>query len=97
MRFVDLTDRIRDFSDTAALLAHLDLLVTVDTSVLHLAGAMGKPTWALLPFSPPWRYHVGRADNPWYPGMRLFRQPADGDWDTPLEEVRRALQRWADA
>jgi tetratricopeptide (TPR) repeat protein len=96
MHFVDLTDGIRDFGDTAALLTQLDLLVTVDTSVLHLAGAMGRPTWALLPFSPPWLYHVDRAEHPWYPGMRLFRQPTEGDWDTPLGQLRQALADWAE-
>jgi tetratricopeptide (TPR) repeat protein len=97
MHFVDLTERLRDFSDTAALLAQIDLLITVDTSVLHLAGAMGRPTWALVPFSPPWHYHVGRDDSPWYPGMRLFRQQAEGDWGAPLAEMKIALAAWMGA
>jgi Tfp pilus assembly protein PilF len=94
MHFVDLTDSIRDFSDTAALLAQLDLMITVDTSVLHLAGAMGRPTWALLPFSPPWLYPVGRRENPWYPGMRMFLQQSEGDWQPPLQELTQALMDW---
>lgn len=95
MHFIDLTDRIRDFVDTAALLTQLDLVITVDTSVLHLAGAMGRPTWALLPFSPPWMHHLERGDNPWYPGMRLFRQQSLGDWSVPLQQLRVALAAWA--
>lgn len=95
MHFADLTDRIRDFSDTAALLAQLDLLVTVDTSVLHLGGAMGRPTWALLPHSPPWFYHVDRTDEPWYPGMRLFRAPAGAHLDAAVEQMAEALAAWA--
>lgn len=97
MRFIDLTGSIGDFSDTAALLTQLDLVITVDTSVLHLAGAMGRPTWVLVPFSPTWRYHLGRSDNPWYPGMRLFRQASEGDWSVPLEQLREALAQWAES
>ena len=95
MHFVDLTAGIRDFSDTAALLAHLDLVISIDRSVAHLAGAMGRPVWVLLPFSADWRYHVGRDDNPWYPSMRLFRQESQGDWSAPLERLRLALLEWA--
>lgn len=95
MHFVDLTASIRDFSDTAALLTQLDLVITVDTSVAHLAGGMGRPTWVLLPFSADWRYHVDRSDNPWYPQMRLFRQQTEGDWSLPLQELTQALQQWA--
>jgi len=97
MHFVDLTDSIRDFADTAALMTQLDLVITVDTSVLHLAGAMGRPTWALVPFAPPWLYHLERDDNPWYPGMRLFRQHSEGDWGKPLQQMREALAAWAAA
>ena len=94
MHFLDLTEQIHDFSDTAALLAQLDLVITVDTSVAHLAGAMGRPTWVLLSFSADWRYHVGRTDNPWYPGMRLFRQEISGDWEQPLQQLQQALATW---
>ncbi|MBE7367422.1 tetratricopeptide repeat protein [Ramlibacter pallidus] len=95
MHFVDLTPQIRDFVDTAALMAQLDGVVAVDTSVLHLAGAMGRRTWALVPYSPDWRYHAGRRDNPWYPTMQLFRQETDGDWSAPLEALRKDLAAWA--
>jgi ADP-heptose:LPS heptosyltransferase len=92
MHFVDLTAGLRDFSDTAALLTQLDLVVSVDTGVAHLAAAMGRPTWVLLAFSPPWRHHVERPDNPWYPGvMRLFRQQAHGDWSAPVQEMAKAI------
>lgn len=80
-----------DFADTAALIATLDLVITVDTSIAHLAGALGKPVWILLPFIPDWRWQLGRTDTPWYPTARLFRQPALGDWDTVMAEVRDAL------
>jgi hypothetical protein len=95
MNFLDLTASLRDFSDTAALLTQLDLVITIDTGVAHLSGAMGRPTWVLLPFSADWRYHVGRSDNPWYPDMRLFRQQLAGDWEAPLQQLRQALGEWA--
>lgn len=80
-----------DLADTAGLIEHLDLVISIDTSVAHLAGALGKPTWVLLPFSPDWRWMLERPDSPWYPTMRLFRQPRAGDWPAVLAEVRRAL------
>jgi tetratricopeptide (TPR) repeat protein len=91
IQIIDWTDELDDFADTAALLANLDLLITSDTAVAHLAGAMGKPVWLLLPFVPDWRWMLDRADSPWYPTMRLFRQPKSGDWDTPIHEAAEAL------
>ena len=88
---IDLTRHIEDFGDTAALLERLDLLISVDTSVPHLAGALGKPTWLLLPFVVDWRWLLYRADSPWYPGFRLFRQPFPGQWEPVLAKVRRTL------
>jgi hypothetical protein len=79
------------FADTAALIAQLDLVIAVDTSVAHLAAALGKPVWLLLPFSPDWRWLVGRDDTPWYPTMRLFRQATTGDWQPVLQRVAAAL------
>lgn len=95
MHFVDLTAEIADFSDTAALVAQLDLVIGIDTGVAHLSGALGRPTWVLLPVSPDWRWHLEREDNPWYPGMRLFRRGGDGAWDEPIERVAAALADWA--
>jgi len=80
-----------DLADTAAVLATLDLVISVDTSVAHLAGAMGKAVALLLPFAPDFRWLLDRTDSPWYPTMRLYRQPAIGDWDTPLHRLRQEL------
>jgi len=84
---------LRDFTDTAALIDALDLVVSVDTSVAHLAAALGKPTWILLPYSPDYRWMLDRSDTPWYPAARLFRQPRSGDWDTVIASVRAELAR----
>ena len=83
---------LRDFADTAALVAEMDLVVTADTSVAHLAGALGKPVWILLPFVPDFRWLTERNDSPWYPTARLFRQSASGDWRGVIAEVREQLQ-----
>jgi tetratricopeptide (TPR) repeat protein len=91
MRLVDLTSHIADFEDTAALVSRLDLVITIDTSVAHLAGAMGAPVWVLVAHAPDWRYHLARDDQPWYPTMRLFRQERDGDWSGAVSRVARAL------
>jgi hypothetical protein len=77
--------------DTAALIAELDLVVSVDTAIAHLAGALARPTWLLLPFSADWRWGIDRRDSPWYPTMRLFRQPSIGDWSSVIAEVVRSL------
>lgn len=88
---VDWTQELSDFADTTALVDNLDLVVTADTAVAHLAGAMGKPVWVFVPFSPDWRWLLNREDTPWYPTMRLFRQPALGDWPSVIERVAAAL------
>jgi tetratricopeptide (TPR) repeat protein len=88
---VDLTSQLTDFAETAALLACLDLVITVDTSVAHLAGALARPTWLLLPFVPDYRWLLGRDDSPWYPTLRLFRQSQRGDWGPVIDRVRREL------
>lgn len=90
---VELGPHLRDFSDTAAILCELDLLISVDTSVAHLAGALGRPVWTILCHTPDWRWHLDRADSPWYPTMRLFRQPAWGDWSAVFEQVAQELQK----
>jgi hypothetical protein len=94
----DVGSRFRDFGDTAQAIRQLDLVIAVDTAVAHLAGALGKPVWTLLPFEAEWRWMVGRADSPWYPTMRLFRQTARGDWKGLLEQVAAELGKFqADA
>lgn len=85
---------LADFADTAALIEAVDLVLTVDTSVAHLAGALGKPVWVMLPFSPDWRWLWHGSTTPWYPAMRLFRQPTRGDWPAVFAEVRGALAEW---
>lgn len=90
---LDLTMLVQDFADTAALLEQLDLVITVDTAVAHLAGALGKPTWLLLPFAPDWRWGLERSDCPWYPTMRLFRQQEAGDWSQVVHQVLSELHK----
>jgi len=92
MGIKNLADELRDFTDTAGVISSLDLLISVDTAVVHLAGAMGSPVWTLLPFVPDWRWLLQRQDSPWYPTMRLFRQTKLGDWTTVLKRVAEELQ-----
>jgi hypothetical protein len=87
----DLRHAIKDLADTAAWMTRLDLIITVDTSMAHLAGALAKPTWVLLPFAPDWRWLLDREDSPWYQTMRLFRQPSFGDWASVIARVRHEL------
>ncbi len=91
---IDLDAELQDFADTAAAMQQLDLIITVDTAVAHLAGALGKPVWVLLPFVPDWRWMLDREDSPWYPTMRLFRQSQAKDWSEVFVSVREALQLW---
>ena len=88
----DLGGRLKDFADTAAVVSQLDLIVTVDTALAHLAGALGKPVWIALPFAPDWRWMRGRSDSPWYPSARLFRQKRPGAWEGVFGDIRRALR-----
>jgi hypothetical protein len=81
------SDQLNDFVDTAALVSLMDLVITVDTSLAHLAGAMGKPTWILLAFNSDWRWRSARQDSPWYPTARLFRQPKVCDWASVIESI----------
>lgn len=102
MNMVSLSAQITDFEDTAAILSEVDLLISVDSSPVHLAGALGRPAWVMLPFLPDWRWLQGRDDTPWYPSVRLFRQTEWGRYDQVIERVAAALkehkagsQRWA--
>jgi tetratricopeptide (TPR) repeat protein len=101
---VDFGDQVWDFAaeldtgpdafvDTAALMKNLDVVITSDTSIAHLAGALGVPVWVALHFTPDWRWMIERSDSPWYPSMRLFRQPAPGNWQAVIEELARELQQ----
>lgn len=94
-KIVDMAPASGEMAETAASLEHLDLLITVDTSVAHLAGALGRPVWVLVPFVPDWRWMMGREDSPWYPTMRLFREERVGDWGPVVERVRGELVRLA--
>ena len=88
---VDLGGELLSFTDTAAAIMELDLVITVDTAVAHLAGALGASVWVLLCHTPDWRWQLNREDCDWYPSMRLFRQPVWGDWHSVAEQVRLAL------
>lgn len=88
----DLSDRLNDFADTAIIISQLDLIISVDTAVVHLAGALGKPVWLLLSFVPDWRWMLDREDTPWYPTMRLFRQKRLGDWTEVFSRVTELLR-----
>jgi hypothetical protein len=94
LELIDWTQELNDFEDTAALIANLDLVISVDTAVAHLAGAMGKPIWTLLSSVPGWHWLLEREDSPWYPSMRLFRQTTRGDWDSVITRVAEALSLW---
>ncbi|MEG4588135.1 tetratricopeptide repeat protein [Microcoleus sp. MOSTC5] len=89
---IDLSDNLNDFADTAAVISQLDLVISVDTAVAHLAGALGKPVWILLCFMPDWRWMLEREDSPWYPTARLFRQQTPGDWMGVCDRVKTALK-----
>jgi ADP-heptose:LPS heptosyltransferase len=95
-KITNLAPGIGDMADTASLLKNLDLIITVDTSVAHLAGALAIPTWVMIPFAPDWRWLLDREDSPWYPTMRLFRQPEFGDWQSVLLRVHAELAALAD-
>jgi hypothetical protein len=92
---LDATEQLHDLADTAALIACLDLVIAVDTAVAHLAAALGRPTWILLPFTPDYRWLLGRDDSPWYPTARLFRQSAARDYDEVIGRVMDELPGFA--
>ena len=93
MDVIDCSTDLHDFADSAALIANLDLVIACDTAVAHLAGALGVPTWIILPRPSPWRWMQDRADSPWYPTVRLFRQQRPGDWADPVAQVVEELRR----
>jgi ADP-heptose:LPS heptosyltransferase len=88
---VNLSPEIDDFADTAAIMSLMDLVLTTDTSVAHLAGTQGRPTWVMLQFAAEWRWLMDRPDSPWYPTMRLFRQSSLGDWPSVIRRVAEEL------
>jgi ADP-heptose:LPS heptosyltransferase len=92
MKVVDHSAELTDYGETAGLVENLDLVIAVDTSVAHLAGAMGKLVWVMLPAAPDWRWMLGREDSPWYPSMRLFRQEKRGEWASVIERMAEALR-----
>jgi len=96
MEIIDYMEKVQDFSDTAALIENLDLVISVDTAVAHLAGSLGKPVWVLLPFSPDWRWMLNRQDSPWYPTMKLFRQASSRDWESVIHDVKNELRNLTD-
>jgi hypothetical protein len=94
LKLADWTAELDDFAETAALVAGLDLVISVDTSVAHLAGALGRPVWLLNRFDTCWRWMLEREDSPWYPSMRIFRQPRFGDWESAIARVAAELAPW---
>ena len=92
---LDLTAHLTDYVETAALISCLDLVITVDTSVAHLAGALGRPTWILLPYTPDYRWLLDRDDSPWYPSVRLFRQGASRSYAEVIDRSGRNWLRWS--
>jgi Flp pilus assembly protein TadD len=96
MQIINHTRELNDFADTAALIQNLDLVISVDTSIVHLAGALAKPVWVLIPFAPDWRWMSGREDSPWYPTMRLFRQRDREDWGGVMARVADELSVWVE-
>ena len=90
----DLAPELNDFADTAAVMSLMDLIITTDTSVPHLAGALARPVWVMLQRNPDWRWLREREDSPWYPTMRLFHQSTRGDWDSVIAKVVDALSHW---
>jgi ADP-heptose:LPS heptosyltransferase len=94
LKVVNLSRWLTDFAETAAV-SHLDLVITVDTATAHLAGALARPTWVMLPTAPDWRWLLGRQDSPWYPAMRLFRRKKAGDWLNVTRELAGALAQIA--
>jgi hypothetical protein len=96
-RLHDVSARLTTFAQTAALIARLDLVISVDTAVAHLAGALGKPVWVALPFMPDWRWQLERNDSPWYAQARLFRQTTRGDWTGVMAALRTEIDALRDA
>jgi hypothetical protein len=92
-RITDLAPLLEDYTHTAAAVEAMDLVITIDTSVAHLAGALGKPVWTMLAHVPDWRWLLEREDSPWYPTMRLFRQKTQGDWESVVGRVRAELEK----
>lgn len=86
-------DPLKDLDNFAAQISALDLIISVDNSTVHLAGALGIPVWVLLPFAPDWRWMLNRDDSPWYPTMKLFRQPSPGDWEVVIANVSNELRK----
>jgi hypothetical protein len=86
-------DALEDFTDTAAICELMDVVISVDTSVAHISGALSKPTWVLLPYSPDWRWLLDRDDSPWYPSVKLYRQKEIGNWDSVLENIKGDLEK----
>ena len=92
-KIINHADSLNDFTDTAALIENLDLVISVDTSTAHLAGALGKPVWLMNRFDTCWRWFLDREDSPWYPTFRIFRQSFPNDWDSVVQKIANELKQ----
>jgi hypothetical protein len=92
MKIVDVSEFMNDFEDTAAIIKGMDLIISVDTAVLHLAGAINQPAWAVLAWNSDWRWKLRGDTTEWYPSMKLFRQPQNGDWESVFQTIVNRLQ-----
>jgi ADP-heptose:LPS heptosyltransferase len=91
---LNFVDELKDFADTAALVMNLDLVISVDTATAHLSASLGKPVWLLTRYDACWRWGLDREDCPWYPSLKIYRQPSLGDWETVIQRVRQDLLAW---
>ena len=90
-KIINLSHEINNFEDTASIIMNLDLIISVDTCVAHLAATLNKPSWVLIPTAPDWRWMLNRTDSPWYSSLKLYRQSSYGNWDSVIEQISQSM------